>query len=234
MAGRTRRQVSPLNRERVLRTALKLADRGGLAELSMRNLADELSVEAMSLYHHFANKDEILDGLVDIVFSEIIDPTDERNWHAAVRRRAISVREALRRHPWAIGLMESRAVPGLENLKRHDSMLGLLRGAGFSMEMAGHAYALLDSYVYGFALQEKSLPFQSHDELTTVGEGIMQQFPMEQYPQLAAFMVDHAMQPGYSFGNEFLFGLDLILDGLDRMRPRSRRGAGNQPSRGSE
>ena len=227
MAGRTRRQGSPLSRERVLRSALKLADRGGLAQLSMRNLADELSVEAMSLYHHFANKEEILDGLVDIVFSEITDPTDEHDWQDGVRRRATSVREALRRHSWAIGLLESRAVPGLENLRRHDSMLGLLRAAGFSMEMAGHAYALVDSYVYGFALQEKSLPFQSQDELRTIGEGIMQQFPVEQYPHLAAFMVEHAMQPGYRFGNEFLFGLDLILDGLERVRSGSRGSVGN-------
>ena len=127
----------------------------------MRKLAQELGVEAMSLYHHVANKDDILDGIVDVVFSEIDLPTNDIDWRAAMRQRAISARQALRRHPWATGLMESRSTPGPATLRHHDAVLGILRNAGFSIELAAHAFSVLDSYVYGFALQESSLPFQT-------------------------------------------------------------------------
>jgi AcrR family transcriptional regulator len=148
----------------VLRAATVLADRVGVGSLSMRKLAQELGVEAMSLYHHVANKDDLLDGMVDLVFGEIELPSGDAGWKAAMRRRAISAREALRRHPWATGLMESRSTPGAANLRHHDAVLGILRGAGFSVELAAHAYSLLDSYIYGFALQEKTVPFDSaHD-----------------------------------------------------------------------
>ena len=141
---------TPLNRQRVLDAAVTLADRDGVAALSMRRLAQELGVEAMSLYHHVANKDAILDGIVDVVFAEIELPDAEAGWREAMRRRAISVRDALRRHPWATGLMESRPTPGPANLRHHDAVLGVLRGAGFPRELTAHAYALLDSYIYGF------------------------------------------------------------------------------------
>jgi AcrR family transcriptional regulator len=206
----------PLTRERVLATAVALADRGGIGSLSMRKLAQELGVEAMSLYHHVANKDDILDGLVDVVFSEIDLPSGEEGWRAAMRRRAISAREALRRHPWATGLMESRPTPGAANLRHHDAVLGVLRGAGFSVELAAHAYSLLDSYIYGFALQEASLPFHTPEEAAQVAQAIMAEFPASDYPHLTEIAVDHVLQPGYDYGNEYLFGLDLILDGLER------------------
>jgi AcrR family transcriptional regulator len=206
----------PLTRERVLAAAVALADRGGIGSLSMRKLAQELGVEAMSLYHHVANKDDILDGLVDVVFGEIDLPTGEEGWKAAMRRRAISAREALRRHPWATGLMESRPTPGAANLRHHDAVLGVLRGAGFSVELAAHAYSLLDSYIYGFALQEASLPFHTPEEAAQVAQAIMAQFPASEYPHLTEIAVDHVLQPGYDYGNEYLFGLDLILDGLER------------------
>jgi AcrR family transcriptional regulator len=202
----------------VLRAAVDLADRGGIGSLSMRKLAQELGVEAMSLYHHVANKDDILDGLVDAVFSEIDVPSGEAGWRDAMRRRAISAREALRRHPWATGLMESRSTPGSTNLRHHDTVLGILRNAGFSIELAGHAYSLLDSYIYGFALEEATLPFQSPDEAAAVTETIMRSMSPGEYPYLTEFAVEYVLKPGYSYGNEFEYGLDLILDGLERAR----------------
>ena len=209
---------TPLTRQRVLRAAVALADRGGVGALSMRKLAQELGVEAMSLYHHVANKDDILDGIVDVVFGEIELPTGEAGWEAAMRRRSVSAREALRRHPWATGLMESRRTPGPANIRHHDAVLGVLRNAGFPVELAAHAYSLLDSYIYGFALQEASLPFHTPEETAEVAQEIMAAFPADDYPHLAEIATEHALQPGYDYGNEFLYGLDLILDGLARAR----------------
>ena len=200
----------------MLLAAVALADRGGVGSLSMRKLADELGVEAMSLYHHVANKDDILDGIVDVVFGEVDLPSGEAGWRAAMRQRAISVREALRRHPWATGLMESRSRPGMATLRHHDAVIGVLRHAGFSIEMAAHAYSVLDSYIYGFALQEANLPFRTPGEVAAVAETIMGSLPADQYPHFTEMVVRHALRPGYDYGDEFLFGLDLILDGLDR------------------
>jgi AcrR family transcriptional regulator len=209
---------TPLTRQRVLRAAVALADRGGVGALSMRKLAQELGVEAMSLYHHVANKDDILDGIVDVVFGEIELPTGEAGWEAAMRRRSVSAREALRRHPWATGLMESRRTPGPANIRHHDAVLGVLRNAGFPVELAAHAYSLLDSYIYGFALQEASLPFHTPEEAAEVAQEIMSAFPADDYPHLAEIATEHVLQPGYDYGDEFLYGLDLILDGLARAR----------------
>ena len=208
---------TPLTRQRVLRAAVALADRGGVGALSMRKLAQELGVEAMSLYHHVANKDDVLDGIVDVVFGEIELPTGEAGWEAAMRRRAISAREALRRHPWATGLMESRSTPGPATLRHHDAVLGILRNAGFPLELAAHAYSLLDSYIYGFALQETSLPFNTPEETAEVAQAMMAEFPADAYPHLTEIAVEHVLQPGYSYASEYLFGLDLILDGLERL-----------------
>ncbi len=205
-----------LTKDRVLSAALELADHRGLGSLSMRSLALELGVEAMSLYHHVANKDEILDGLVDLVFGEIEVRSPPADWRQEMRRRAIAMRDALRRHPWAIGLMESRAAPGTESLRRHDAVLAILRAAGFSVELAGHAYSVVDSYVYGFALQEKNLPFHTPDELAAIGAGILGRVQPKDYPHLVEFMLERALKPGYDYGDEFLYGLDLILDGLER------------------
>jgi AcrR family transcriptional regulator len=213
MATRT-----PLSRQRVLQAAVTLADRDGVGALSMRRLAQELGVEAMSLYHHVAGKDAILDGIVDVVFGEIELPPGEVGWRAAMRRRAISAREVLRRHPWATAVMESRPTPGPANLRHHDAVLGILRNAGFPLELAAHAYSVLDAYIYGFALQESSLPFDTPEETAEVAETIMAEFPADAYPHLTEMVVEHALQPGYDYGNEYLFGLDLILDGLDRAR----------------
>jgi AcrR family transcriptional regulator len=207
---------APLTRQRVLDAAVELADRDGVGSLSMRKLAQELGVEAMSLYHHVANKDAILDGLIDIVFSEIELPSGQTGWREAMRQRAVSAREALRRHPWATSLMESRPTPGPANLRHHDAVLGILRNAGFSVELAAHTYSLLDAYIYGFALQETSLPFGTPEETAEVAKAIMAEFAAGTYPHLTEIVVEHVLQPGYDYGNEYQFGLDLILDGLDR------------------
>jgi AcrR family transcriptional regulator len=209
---------TPLTRRRVLGAAVALADRVGVGSLSMRKLAQELGVEAMSLYHHVANKDDILDGIVDVVFSEIELPGDQADWKTAMRQRAISARETLRRHPWATSLMESRSTPGPANLRHHDAVLGILRSAGFSIELAAHAYSLLDAYIYGFALQETSLPFSTPEETAEVAQTIMAGGAADTYPHLTEIAVEHVLQPGYDYGNEYRFGLDLILDGLEKAR----------------
>ena len=206
----------PLTRERVLHGAIAIADAGGIAALTIRALADKLGVKPMSVYHHVANKDEILDGIVDLVFSEIDLPTTGGDWRTEIRRRATSARAVLRRHSWAIGLMESRTSPGPATLRHHDAVIATLRGAGFSVEMTAHAYALLDAYVYGFALQESSLPFTETDTAGDVTEAIMQQMPSAEYPHLVEMATEYILQPGYNFGDEFEFGLTVILDALSR------------------
>jgi AcrR family transcriptional regulator len=206
----------PLSRERVLRAAIAFADAKGIESLSMRKLGQELGVEAMSLYKHVANKDDMLDGMVDVVFSEIDLRCDGVHWKTAMRDRAISARAALSRHPWAIGLTESRMRPGPANLRHHDSVIGCLRDAGFSIEMAIHAYSALDSYIYGFALQERSLPFETPDQAGEVAEIILNQFPPDEYPNLAETVVELVTKSGYDYADEFVFGLDLILDGLEQ------------------
>jgi len=210
------RERQPLTRERVLDTALRLADQGGLEALSMRKLGQALGVEAMALYYHFANKERVLDGIVDLVFGEIDVPAIGGDWKAAMRRRAISVRDALARHRWAIGLMESRTNPGPANLRHHDAVIGCLRAAGFDMAMAAHAYSALDAYIYGFALTKMNLPFESTTDIAEMAETMLEPFPLGEYPNLADFISEHAMKPGYDFGDEFEYGLDVILDGLDR------------------
>jgi AcrR family transcriptional regulator len=216
-----RRTLSP---ERVLFAAVKLADNAGVNELSMRKLGESLGVEAMSLYNHVANKDDLLDGMVDLVFSEIPLPASSSDWRSAMRERAIAIRAALRRHPWAIGLMESRRRPGAATLRHHDAVLGCLRSAGFSVELAAHAYSVLDSYIYGFVLNEQSLPFETPQEVAEVGTDMLAQFPAELYPHLSEMIHVHAMKPNYAYAREFEFGLELILDALDRTLRGRRRG----------
>jgi AcrR family transcriptional regulator len=205
---------APLSRDRVLRAAVALADTGGISSLSMRKLGEALGVEAMSLYNHVASKGDLLDGMIDTVFSEIDLPSGDGDWRAAMRRRAISARQVLRRHRWAIGLMESRTSPGPATLRHHDAVLGCLRRAGFPVGLTAHAYSLLDSYIYGFALQEASLPFGTGDEAARVAEEISGQFASGQYPYLTEMAMEHVVQPGYDYGDEFETGLDLILDAL--------------------
>jgi AcrR family transcriptional regulator len=205
----------------VLRAALKLADAGGFESLSMRKVAGELGVEAMSLYNHVANKEDILDGLVDMVFGEIeVAAPGEVEWKTAMRRRAISVRAALNRHPWAIGLMEGRMKPGPASMRNHNAVMGCLREAGFSFRAAVHAYSVMDAYIYGFALQEKNLPFQTPEESAQVIESQRRHAPqMDEYPYLVEVAAELA-KAGYDYATEFEFGLDLILDALERLQRR--------------
>ena len=205
---------SPLSRERVLSAAVVLADTRGIEALTMRRLGQDLGVEAMSLYNHVAGKDDILDGITDLVFSEIAVPSDRGGWKIAMRLRAISARSALLRHPWARSLMQSRTNPGLATLRHHDSVIGTLREAGFTIEMAAHAFSVIDSYIYGFAQQQQNLTYNTSPEAAQVAESILQQIPAE-YPHLAELITEHAMKPGYDYADEFEFGLDLILDGLE-------------------
>jgi len=214
--GHAAARRTPLSRGQVLQAAVTFADESGIGALSMRKLGQVLGVEAMSLYNHVASKGDLLDGMIDVVFSEVGLPAGD-GWKAAMRQRAISVREVLGRHRWAIGLMESRSSPGPATLRHHDAVLGCLRGAGFSVELTAHAYSLLDSYIYGFALQEASLPFGTAEETAQVVEDIAGQMPAGEYPHLAEFTAAHAVQPGYQYGREFEIGLDLILDALERI-----------------
>lgn len=207
-----------LSRERVLLAAIAQADAGGLDELTMRKLAEVLEVAPMALYRHVANKDDLVDAMIDAVFAEIDLPSADGDWRTAMRRRAISVRDALARHRWAIGLMESGTNPGPANLRHHDAVIGSLRAGGFDIAMAAHAYSLLDSYIYGFALTKMNLPFEGADEIADVAQEMLAPFPEGEYPHLMEILTEHVMLPGYDYGDEFEYGLDLILDGLERTR----------------
>jgi AcrR family transcriptional regulator len=208
-----------------------LADQSGIDALTMRKLGDALGVEAMSLYNHVANKGDLLDGMVDVVFGEVDLPPADLDWRTAMHRRAVSARAALRRHPWAIGLMESRTSPGPATLRHHDAVLGCLRRAGFSVALTGHAYSVLDSYIYGFALQEATLPFEDNRDTAEVAQEIMEQMPADEYPYLTEFAVERVLKPGYAYGNEFEVGLDLILDALERAVTSDPAGPGSSGGR---
>lgn len=211
---------SQLSRERVCATAVAFADRHGLEALSMRKLADELGAGAMSLYHYVPNKTDLIDGMIDIVFGEIEPPSLELDWKEAMRRRALSTREALTRHRWAVGQMEGRSTHGPANLRLHDAVLGCLRAAGFSLEMTVHAYSVQDAYIYGFALQQTDMHPETADDFAAVAQQQMQDYEdvLADYPHLVEVVGGHVAKAGYDYGSEFLFGLDLILDGLDKLR----------------
>jgi AcrR family transcriptional regulator len=211
---------APLSRERVLQTAVALADHHGIEWLSMRKLADELGVAAMSLYYYVPNKVDLIDGMIDIVFGEIEPPSIELEWKTAMRRRAVSTREALNRHRWAVGRMEGRASHGPANLRLHDAVLGCLRAAGFSVAMTVHAYSVQDAYIYGFALQETDMSSETPDDFAAEAQRQMDAYEdvLADYPHLVEVVGGHVAESGYDYAAEFLFGLDLILDGLEKLR----------------
>jgi AcrR family transcriptional regulator len=211
-AGRGR--APGLTTERVIDAAVALADRIGTDALTIRKLADALDVKPMTIYHYVPSKEAIIDGMVDRVFAEIELPPRDAHWRAAIRVRCDSMRRVLARHPWAAPLMESRTTPGPSTLRHHDAVLGCFRGAGFSLELVGHAYAVVDAFLYGFALQEASLPATAGDDMAQLAESIAEQMPAGLYPHLTEFTADRVLQPGYDFGDEFDVGIDLILDGL--------------------
>lgn len=227
MSAKEQRQAAPdavLSKQRVVAEAIRLADREGVDGLSMRRLAGELGAGAMSLYHYVASKDELFDAMIDIVFNEIELPPTETDWQSAMRRQAVSARQVLARHPWAIALMESRTTPGPANLRHREAFTACLREAGFSVVMATHANWLLNSYVYGHALQEASLPFDSADQLADMTEDVyLPQLPPDEFPYLNESAVA-LMAAGYDPTEEFAFGLDVILAALEPLRdPESQR-----------
>jgi AcrR family transcriptional regulator len=207
----------------VLETAVTLADQHGLEWLSMRKLADELGVAAMSLYYHVPNKEELLEAMIEVVFAEIQPPSTDVDWKTAMRNRAVSTREALNRHRWAVGLMEGRSSHGPANLRLHDAVLGCLRGAGFSLEMTVHAYSVQDAYIYGFALQETDMTPETSDDFAATAEQQMETYKevLADYPHLVEVVGGHVAKAGYDYATEFLFGLDLILGGLEGLRGES-------------
>ena len=208
-------QRPQLSRDRVLAGAIAIADAGGLGALTIRSLAQELGVKPMSVYHYVANKDEILDAIVDLVFSEIELPTVGGDWKVEMRLRAASARRVLSHHSWAIALLQSRLNPGPATLRHHNAFIGTLRAAGFSVQMTAHAFALIDSYVYGFALSESALPIQGPESVADTATSMMDQyFSPDAYPDLLEFTTEHILKPGYCFGEGFDYGLTLILDAI--------------------
>ena len=215
----TTRRRTPLSRERVLRAAIALADERGAQELTMRKLAKELGVEAMSLYNHVANKDDLLDGMIDIVFAEIEAPLAGGDWKAELRKRAVSTRAALNRHRWAIGEMEGRTTHGPNNLRVHDAVLGCLRAAGFSIEMTVHGMSVQDAYIYGFALQQSDMSSETPDDFAAEAQRQMRDYAatLADYPHLVEVVGGYVARAGYDYESEFLFGLDVILDRLEQL-----------------
>lgn len=205
----------PLSRQRVVQAAVQHADEAGLEGLTMRHVAKALQVAPMALYRHVSNRDDLIDAMIDVVFSEIALPLGGDGWKPAMRERALSLRDALVRHRWAIGLMESRRRPGPANLRHHDAVIGKLRAAGFDIAMVAHAYSLLDGYIYGFALTKLNVPFHTQAEMDAMAQDMFEPFPANEYPNLAEFVTDHVLKPGYDYAQEFEYGLDVILNGLD-------------------
>lgn len=205
----------PLTRERALTAAMELADAQGIESLTMRKLAQQLGVEAMSLYYHVKNKDDILGGIVDMVFCEVELPQDDDDWMTAMLRRGNSLREVMVRHPWAISVMEAQTAPGPCNLRHHDAVIESCLKHGFSIQMTGHAFAMIDSYIYGFVLQEVNLPFDDTSDIEAVVDMLLAEMRPELYPSLTLLTTEYVLQPGYSYGNEFGFGLNLVLTGLE-------------------
>lgn len=208
------RPRDPLTRDRILSVAVGLADRDGLLAVTMRSVAGELGVEAMSLYHHVRGKDDLLDGMVDAVFAEIALPVIGADWRGEMRRHSLSGRAVLTRHGWAVALMDSRSSPGPATLDHHDAFLGCLRAAGFSVGLAAHAFALLDSHLYGFMVQELALPFSPGDDVGALADSMLATGDADRWPHLRELAEEQVRQPGYAFGDEFEWGLDLILEGL--------------------
>ena len=205
-----------LTRDAVVTAATEMADAEGLERLSMRRLGERLGVEAMSLYHHVPGKTALLDAMVDQVFAEMSVPEGD-DWRAGLRARAVAQRAVLRRHRWALSVIESRRSPGFANLRHHDATLGFLRRTGFDVHAAGHAYALLDAYVLGFVLQEQQLPFDVSNAEEVAVELLDQNAALD-LPHLTEFVQELVMPGGYDFADEFEVGLDLVLDAVGGLR----------------
>ncbi|WP_295012388.1 TetR/AcrR family transcriptional regulator [uncultured Microbacterium sp.] len=207
---------NPLNRERIVTAAMQVADDGGLGAVSMRNVGKALGAEAMSLYHHVSGKEELLDLLADAAFAQIPLPEIGAPWRAAMTSRAHAMRAVLTKHSWALTLLESRANPGEAVMRHHDRVLGLLRGDGFDLTLAAHAYSALDAYIYGFVLTELSLPFTPDTGPEEFAAGL--EVTASEYPYLAEMLAQMVVGHDYDYGDEFEYGLDLVLDQLELRR----------------
>ncbi|WP_248579542.1 TetR/AcrR family transcriptional regulator [Nocardioides sp. InS609-2] len=212
-----------LTRAAIVDAAFDLADASGVAALSMRRVGQAVGVEAMSLYHHVANKDDLLDAIVDRIFADFGTASPEVDWRTSMHDRAHAARRVLRAHPWAVGLVDSRPNAGPATLAHHDSVIGALRAGGFSIADTGHAFALLDSFIYGFSSQSANLPFDDHRSAEAVAEGLIHPLPTDVFPHLVEFATQHVLKPGWDFEDEFEFGLELILGGLERLLSAKRR-----------
>ncbi|EFQ82937.1 transcriptional regulator, TetR family [Aeromicrobium marinum DSM 15272] len=215
MVSRSSQRRSTLSRDAIVDAAVRVADRGGLVDVSMRNVGAELGATAMALYHHVANKDEVLDALANWVFTRIELPSGTGPWRPAMAARAASARAELSAHPWALGLIESRRAPGPDMLRHHDAVLGCLRAGGFGVGLAAHAFSAIDAYVYGFVLTEVNLPFEAGEQAEEFIGTIRDLIPADRYPHLVEMVTDQVVGGGYDYGDEFGFGLDLVLDGLE-------------------
>jgi AcrR family transcriptional regulator len=204
-----------LDQARIVKAAMAVADRIGIERLTIRRLAAELGSSPMAIYHYLADKEAILDALVDEVYQEIGLPQVDEPWPEALERRAVSARAVLRRHPWTIALLDSRTSPGPATLGHLDSLVGFCRQAGLSLAQTLHAVALLDAFVYGFVMQELSLPFAAPEEVESAVGDIVEQIPADAYPHLTEMAISHVLQPGFDFGDEFGYGLRLILQSLE-------------------
>lgn len=205
-----------LTRQRVVQAAIEHADTAGLEALTMRHLAKTLNTAPMALYRHVSSRDDLIDAMIDVVFSEIALPLGGAGWKQAMRDRALSLRDVLSRHRWAIGLMESRRHPGPANLRHHDAVIGKLRAAGFDVAMVAHAYSLLDGYIYGFALTKMNMPLETPADIEAMAQDMFEPFPANEYPNLTEFVTDHVLKPGYDYAEEFEYGLDVILNGIEQ------------------
>lgn len=211
-----------ITRDRILQTGIELADARGISGLTMRGLGEALGVEAMSLYNHVSNKADLLSGMMDAVFAEVELPSHSDDWRTAIHKRSVSFHAALIRHPWSSSLRDSATQSGPAILRHHDRVIGTFRNAGFSVALTAHAFSLVDSYIYGFALQEASMPLSTEEQSAQAAETLMAKLPVAEYPYLAELTVDHVLKPGYSYGDEFTIGLDLVLDSLEAAHARER------------
>lgn len=203
-----------LTKDRVIIVAIKLADSGGIEAMSMRKLGRELGVEAMAIYHHFVDKSQLIEGMIDYVHKEIKLPKDLTNWRVYMQSRAVSAFDVLMRHPWASPIMEAGVNPGPSTLNDSENMINCFRQAGFSIEMTVHAVTVLNIYIYGAAMQYARLSFSTVEQAAELGETVKQQFPVDAYPYLTEMITKHMLKAGYNPKDEFEFGLNLILDGI--------------------
>ncbi len=213
----TKKHPISLTKQDVIEAAITLADSGGFEQLSMRKLGSKLGVEAMAFYYHFANKNQLVEAMIDYVHAEIELPANKSNWKLAMRKRAKSAFNALSRHPWAASIMESSIAPGSATLKDSEYMLSCFREAGFSIKMSVHAVTVLNIYIYGAAQQYTKLSFSNTEQAAEVGQAVMQQFTADAYPYLAEMITEHMLKSSYNAVDEFNFGLDLVLDGLAKL-----------------